>query len=497
MNKEQLVDLDKNQLAILDKIIKRHIPNKTVWAYGSRVTWKASEISDLDLVVFDCGSAEIADLKEDLEESNLLISVDVMDWENIPDNFKKNIRKKYVVLQEKLNLEGWQEMRLKDAAKINPLESMPKGTKAKKVNMDALIPFTRKISGYVDGIYKGGSKFRNGDTLLARITPCLENGKTVFVDFLEANEIGFGSTEFIVIREKANITNKDFLYYFAISKDFRETAIKSMTGTSGRQRVELDEILKYKFIIPPLPEQKAIAEVLSSFDDKIDLLHRQNKTLEDMAQTIFRQWFVEKADKMWEENPLGETVDISIGRTPPRKEFHWFSKNKRDWKWISIKDMATSEIYFFNTSEYLTQYAVEKFNIPIIPKNTVILSFKMTVGRVGITTEDMLSNEAIAQFKINSDTPFTKEYLYFYLKTFRFESLGSTSSIVTSINTAMIKSIMIAIPDSILIERFENICKSVFKKIYSNQSQVHTLENLRDTLLPKLMSGEVKIEVLK
>ena len=89
MNKENLIDLDKKQLALLDKIIKQYIPNKTVWAYGSRVTWKANEISDLDLVVLGCGSADISDFKEALEESNLLISVDVMDWENIPDNFKK------------------------------------------------------------------------------------------------------------------------------------------------------------------------------------------------------------------------------------------------------------------------------------------------------------------------------------------------------------------------------------------------------------------------
>lgn len=149
--------------------------------------------------------------------------------------------------RKKSEPEGWREVRLENVVEINPPERIPQGTKAKKVNMDALIPFTRKISKYVNETYKSGSKFRNGDTLLARITPCLENGKTALVDFLAPGEVGFGSTEFIVMREKRDITNKGFLYHFARSDNFRNMAIKSMTGSSGRQRVEIDEVKQYKF----------------------------------------------------------------------------------------------------------------------------------------------------------------------------------------------------------------------------------------------------------
>ena len=214
-------------------------------------------------------------------------------------------------------------------------------------------------------------------------------------------------------------TNNLFLFYLL---KHNVEYLKSQSSGTTFGELAGSTLKSLSFLFPPPPEQKAIAEVLSSLDDKIDLLHRQNKTLEDMAQTLFRQWFVEEEAVGWEEKPLGETVDISIGRTPPRKEFQWFEKDQGDWKWISIKDMAESGIYLFNTSEYLTQEAVSKFRIPIIPENTVILSFKMTVGRVKITAEDMLSNEAIAQFKFNSHTPYNKEYLYFYLKAFRFDS---------------------------------------------------------------------------
>lgn len=181
----------------------------------------------------------------------------------------------------------WKEYKLEDFAKINPIERLPKGALAKKVAMEVLQPFTKKINSYSLEKYSGGTKFKNGDTVMARITPSLENGKTSFVDFLDNEEIGFGSTEFIVLRERENISDKHFLYYLAISPELRDIAILSMTGSSGRQRVQTDVVKEYSLLLPPLPEQKAIAKILSSLDDKIDLLHRQNKTLETMAETLF------------------------------------------------------------------------------------------------------------------------------------------------------------------------------------------------------------------
>jgi len=165
----------------------------------------------------------------------------------------------------------WKEYKLKDFAEINPTERLTKGTVAKKIAMEVLQPFTKKIPSFSLEEYKGGVKFRNGDTIVARITPSLENGKTSYVDILDENEIGFGSTEFIVFREKKDISDKHFVYYLATSPIVRNTAIKSMTGSSGRQRVQTDVVKEHLFDAPELPEQRAIASVLSSLDDKIDL----------------------------------------------------------------------------------------------------------------------------------------------------------------------------------------------------------------------------------
>lgn len=261
-------------------------------------------------------------------------------------------------------------------------------------------------------------------------------------------------------------------------------------------RANWDYMSNTKWLIPPLPEQIAIASILSSLDNKIDLLHRQNETLEQMAETLFREWFVENAEEDWEEVELEEVLDIRIGRTPPRKQFEWFSEvsNHDNMKWISIKDLAVEKPYILNTSEFLTLKAVEKFNIPIIPSDTVVLSFKMTIGRVAITSENMLSNEAIAHFNFKNNTPFTKEFLYLFLKTYRYETLGSTSSIVTSINTKMIKELKVLVPEKEIMKRFSIKTVPLFKKMRQNQLQIKSLTLLRDTLLPKLMSGEVRVD---
>jgi len=302
------------------------------------------------------------------------------------------------------------------------------------------------------------------------------------------------STKLMVLRCNDKIDGNFFKIFLTSKEQLKYLQMIAEDRSGTFPQITFEHIYNLDIFLPPLPEQRAIASVLSSFDDKIDLLHRQNKTLEIMAETLFRQWFVEEADERWEKKKLKKVTGIAIGRTPPRKEFHWFSTNPTDVKWVSIKDLGTSGVFVYDTAEYLIQNAVHSFNIPVIPENTILLSFKMTVGRVGITTEKMLSNEAIAHFVFTEKTPFCKEYLYFFLRLFKYDILGSTSSIVTSINSRMIKEMEILIPDKNTMSKFEGIVREFFNKIKYNQLQVRTLEKLRDTLLPKLMSGEVRVQ---
>ena len=294
----------------------------------------------------------------------------------------------------------------------------------------------------------------------------------------------------VIIRPNLGELLPSFNYYVFrhLQKDFL-----TFTTGSAQPQLPIRDLYQIDIKVPSLPEQIQIASILSSLDDKIDLLHRQNITLEQLAETLFRQWFAEAAEESWDVDTLGNIFDIGIGRTPPRKEHQWFSTNPDDVKWVSIKDMGISGVYIDTVSEYLTQKAVEQFSIPVIPENTVMLSFKMTIGRLAISTEKMLSNEAIAHFKQKKESILFPEFLYLYLKTYRWEQLGSTSSIVEAINSQMIKDMELVIPDEKKLKKFKELMKPYFEKIKTNQNQIRTLTQLRDTLLPKLMSGDVRV----
>lgn len=173
----------------------------------------------------------------------------------------------------------WQMMKVENFIEFNPRLSIKQGTMATKISMDKLQPFTKFIMQAEKAIFSSGSRFCNGDIILARITPCLENGKTAFVDILAENEIAFGSTEFIVLRAKEGISDSQYVYYLAISPKFRDIAIKSMVGSSGRQRVQIDVLKNLELKLPSLIIQKKIGKILANIDKKIALNQKINDNL--------------------------------------------------------------------------------------------------------------------------------------------------------------------------------------------------------------------------
>ena len=178
-----------------------------------------------------------------------------------------------------MSFSEWKKVELKEVIDFNPRESLPKNQLAKKIAMEKIKPFSKFIDDYEIAEFKGGTKFRNQDTLLARITPCLENGKTAQVNILDEDEVAFGSTEYIVFRAKDGIADPDYIYYLVRSPIVREPAIKSMVGSSGRQRVQTDVVQKLEVEVPPLNEQRKIAVILKAIDDKIEVNTKINKNL--------------------------------------------------------------------------------------------------------------------------------------------------------------------------------------------------------------------------
>ena len=290
-----------------------------------------------------------------------------------------------------------------------------------------------------------------------------------------------------------------YCYYFLSSFDFSK--YNSGTGVPTLNRNHIHGI---PVKISSLPTQKKIAEILSAYDTKIENNKKIIKNLEATAQAIFNEWFVnfkfpghEKVKVVesemgeipegWEIKSLDDVCDISIGRTPPRQEHEWFSKNPKDVNWISIKDLGVGGIFISKTDEYLTKEAVERFNIPMIPKNTLVVSFKLTMGKVAITTEDMLSNEAIAHLKIRKNVSMFMEYLYLIMKNYNYDSLGSTSSIATAVNSKTIKNIKIICPEKHILSEFIKKIKPLFEMMNVMQNESINLKESRDQLLAKLI----------
>lgn len=216
--------------------------------------------------------------------------------------------------------EDWEFKILSDIININPKRPIKKGTEVKFVAMGDVKEFNKKIKDFTLRKYSGGARFQNHDTLVARITPSLENGKTSYVDLLEENEIAAGSTEFIVLSAKEEKTTPQFTYYLAISSKIRERLIKSMTGTSGRQRVDNDVFNQIKIPVPPINEQESITDFLNSIDKKIENNQKMNQTLEEIGQAIFKHWFVHFEFPNEEGKPYkssgGEIVDSELGKIP-------------------------------------------------------------------------------------------------------------------------------------------------------------------------------------
>ena len=258
--------------------------------------------------------------------------------------------------------------------------------------------------------------------------------------------------------------------------------------------------------MPPISKQTKIVSILKSLDDKIEVNRKINENLEQQAQALFKSWFVDfepfkngefveselgMIPKGWRVCSADEVFEINIGKTPPRKEPEWFTKNTSDNIWVSIADMGSCGMFVSESSEYLTNEAINRFNILMVDEGSVLLSFKLTVGRVAIADTRLTTNEAIARFKLPRS--YYREFLYLYLKQYKYGNLGSTSSIATAVNSKTIKGMKLITPPEEVISCFSKPTKPLFDKIKVLSQESRRLAELRDTLLPKLMSGELKV----
>ncbi|WP_025125142.1 restriction endonuclease subunit S [Myroides odoratimimus] len=421
-------------------------------------------------------------------------------------------------------MNNWKQISVGDFIDFNPSESISKGSIARKIGMDKLGTFQRKINGFEFLEYSAGPKFRNKDTLVAKITPCLENGKTAYVDVLEENEVAYGSSEFIVLRENEKSDSK-FIYYLARSPWFRERAISCMEGTSGRKRVNEGALKRQEILVPASKfEQQKIAAVLSALDDKIELNNKINAELEAMAKNLYDYWFVQfdfpdedgkpykssggkmvyneslkrKIPEGWEVKELDNLIDFTRGVSYTSKTMN----DKEGIPMINLKSFNLNGTYRYDGIKYFTGKLNES---RILDKGDLLIAItdvtreaeiigraiinpdfekksvcSCDVARVDIVGENLKKNYLRYLFNSNSYHDYIKHF--------------ASGTLVLHLDLQGVKWFTHAIPPFRIQNEFEKFINLIDGKIVLNQKQNQELAQLRDWLLPMLMNGQVKVE---
>ena len=408
----------------------------------------------------------------------------------------------------------WTTRSISDIAEINPRESISKGSIAKKIPMDVLQPFTRDVPGYQMEKFKGGTKFRNMDTIMARITPCLENGKTAQVRCLDNGEVGFGSTEYIVFRAKEGI-DPDYLYYLICSPLVRDPAIKSMVGSSGRQRVQTDVVANLQIAVPDFDEQKNIGGLLKAFDDKIQLNTAINKNLEQQAVVLFRSWF-----SVFSLSPNSPRVNSEFGEIP--EDFAVVKVGSlpmlvtdyvANGSFASLKANVNlyqepNYAYFIRNTDlksgsfgvFVDQHSYEFLSKSTLYGGEIIISNVGDVGSVFLCPKldgrMTLGNNIIM---LRPEDDHLRYYLYIWFKHFQGQALIQGikgGSAQPKFNKTDFKNTSVLIPPKDILTRFHETVAPMFETISQRQAETSRLADLRDTLLPQLMSGEIDVSNL-
>ena len=385
----------------------------------------------------------------------------------------------------------WRTIRAADFIDFNPRLSLKKGDIATKVAMDKLKPFTKKIPETEKAEFNGGAKFCNGDTVMARITPCLENGKTAYVDMLGDGEIGFGSTEFIVMRAKTGISDPQFVYYTAINPVFRNVAIKSMVGSSGRQRVQQSVLEELELSVPDLDEQRRIGDFLARIDEKIALNDRINDNLYAQAKAIFDNHFIniDAIPAGWRK---GNLLDIANYLNGLAMQKFRPQGNEIGLPVLKIKELRQGSCD--DSSELCSLRIKPEY---IIHDGDVIFSWSGSLlvdiwcgGTCGL-------NQHL--FKVTSDI-YDKWFYYLWTAHHlaRFIAIAADKATTMGhIKREELAKAEVLIPCEEDYTSLTSIMQPIFELIISNRIEARKLAALRDELLPKLMSGEIDVSAIQ
>jgi len=406
-----------------------------------------------------------------------------------------------------------------ELVEINPRVKIEKSKEYPFVEMGIIEPCRRYVRTDQNRIFQsGGAKFLSGDTLFARITPCLENGK--IAQYQDADgQAGFGSTEFFVFRARPGVSDSGFVYYLANSDLIRKPAEKSMSGASGRQRADLKSIVDLEVPFPSLPTQRKIATILSAYDDLVENNLRRIKILEEMAQNLYREWFVKfrfpghqqthfvdstlgRIPEGWEVKKLGDVFDFSNGYAFYKDGYSEKGKlvvdlgnitEDRSFK-LTGKDKFVSEIQY----NLKSKFHLNKFDIVVAMTD---MTQRMGIlGKVAIIdkSNSYILNQRVGRLR-PKDNKLDYSFIYTTLSDERFVQemkVLSKGAVQKYFNTNDILNYNVLMPSADYIKKINKINLSLLEYRMLLKEKTDNLHHTRDILLPRLISGEVDVSAL-
>jgi len=376
---------------------------------------------------------------------------------------------------------NWQKIKLGDAAgEVRNLYNPSPGEHLKYIGLEHIKQNTSRLSSIGDSADTQSAKkfFSTNDVLFGSL-------RAYFRKVVKPKFNGVCSTDITVLRSK-NGNDQNFLYYFIANPHFIDFAAASAEGTR-MPRVSWKFLSKTQWNFPPSADQKRISDILSAFDDKIELNNKISKNLEQTAQAIFKEWFGKSEKLKAKSEKLFKLGKIICGKTPSKSNLKYFGG---EIPFIKIPDMH-NQMFILKTEDSLTEVGADSQKNKFIPRNSICVSCIATVGLVSITTKDSQTNQQINTIIPKSESYL--EFLYLALKTIKNDLMliGSGGSTTLNINTSIFSNIEILVPEEEVIDKFHKLANPMFNKILQINKENQELATLRDLLLPKLMRGEI------
>ena len=540
-----MIDLNPNHLETVKRILAEHLPGCEVRAFGSHATWTAKDYSDLDLAVVGNGpidSRALARLKAGLEESDLPMRVDVLDWHSTSESFREVIERDHVVVQEGVGKQAteveWREVNLGEIALLNdatysPLEGWGfiNYLDTGNITENRIAEIQHLVTGIDEIPSRARRKVRHGDIVYSTVRPDQRH----FGLIRNPPENLLTSTGFAVIRGMGEVACTDFIYWF-LAQDHIVEYLHTIAedSTSTYPSIRPSDLEHLALALPPLPEQRAIAHILGTLDDKIELNRRMNETLEEMARALFKSWFVDfdpvraKIDGRWRRGESlpglpaqhydlfpDRLVDSELGEIPEGwavkvlpeimdyKEGpgirHWqYTNSAEGTRFINIRCIQDGDILLNTSNRIGTEEANGKYARFHLKERDIVVSTSGTLGRSAIVRGSHLPlvlNTSVIRFRpIDGVTSFSFLHGYLNNSTFLDElEMSASGSVQKNFGPMHLRKMRILCPLYDCLQRYEETAGSLLQQVIAKRTENDALIAQRDALLPKLVSGELRV----